>query len=81
MRKAVSQHVNHYDNTMNEWQCVLFLKRELSRLLLVNKVFMQLIIYMKKFLHSDWLRAEQFSFKTVQKRANSVQKEETKQAF
>jgi len=40
-----------------------------------------LIIYMKKFLHSDWLRAVQFFFKTVQKRVNSVQKEETNQAF
>ena len=39
-----------------------------------------LIIYMKKFLHSDWLRAVQFFFK-VQKRVNSVQKEETNQAF
>jgi len=36
---------------------------------------------MKKFLHSDWLRVVQFFFKTVQKRANSVQKEETNQAF
>ena len=36
---------------------------------------------MKKFLHSDWLRAAQFFFKTVQKRVNSVQKEETNQAF
>ena len=35
---------------------------------------------MKKFLHSDWLRAVQFFFK-VQKRVNSVQKEETNQAF
>ena len=33
-----------------------------------------LLIYMKKFLHSDWLRA-------VQKRVNSVQKEVTNQAF
>ena len=40
-----------------------------------------LIIYMKKFLHSDWLRAVHFFFKTVQKRVNSVQKEETNQAF
>ena len=36
---------------------------------------------MKKFLHSDWLRAVQFFFSTVQKRVNSVQKEETNQAF
>ena len=35
---------------------------------------------MKKFLHFDWLRAVQF-FKTVQKRVNLVQKEETNQAF
>ena len=43
--------------------------------------FLNLIIYMKKFLHSDWLRAVQFFSKTVQKRGNSVQKEETNQAF
>ena len=36
---------------------------------------------MKKFLHSDWLRAVQFFSKTVQKRVNSEQKEETNQAF
>ena len=37
---------------------------------------------MKKFLHSDWLRAVQFLFlKTVQKRVNSVQKGEANQAF
>ena len=40
-----------------------------------------LIIYMKKFLHFDWLRAVQFFSKTVQKRGNSVEKEETNQAF
>ena len=36
---------------------------------------------MKKFQHSDWLRAVQCFWKTVQKRVNSVQKEETNQAF
>ena len=36
---------------------------------------------MKKFLHSDWLRAVQFFFLTVQKRVNSVQKEEMDQAL
>ena len=36
---------------------------------------------MKKFLHSDWLRAVQFFSKTMQKRVNSVQKEETNQEF
>ena len=36
---------------------------------------------MKKFLHFDWLRAVQFFSATVQKRVNSVQKEETNQAF
>ena len=36
---------------------------------------------MKKFLQFDWLRAVQFFSKTVQKRVNSVQKEETNQAF
>ena len=40
-----------------------------------------LIIYMKKFLYFDWLRAVQFFSKTVQKRVNSVEKEETNQAF
>ena len=44
-------------------------------------VFHCLIIYMKKILHSDWLRAVQFFSKTVQKRGNLVQKEETNQAF
>ena len=38
-------------------------------------------IYMKKFLHFDWLRALQFLLKTVQKRVTAVQKEETNQAF
>ena len=38
-----------------------------------------LIIYMKRFLHSDWLRAVQFFLE--QKIVNSVQKEETNQAF
>ena len=36
---------------------------------------------MKKFLHFDWLRTVQFFSKAVQKRVNSVQKEETIQAF
>ena len=37
---------------------------------------------MKKSLHSDWLRGVQFFFlKTVQKRVNSVQKEEINQAL
>jgi len=35
----------------------------------------------KKILHFDWLRAVQLFSKTVQKRVNSVQKEETNQAF
>ena len=39
-----------------------------------------LIIYMKKLLDFDCLRAMQFFFK-VQKRVNSVQKEVTNQAF
>ena len=47
----------------------------------VTRVISDLIIYMRKFLHSDWLRTVQFFFKTVQKRVNSVQKEETNQAF
>ena len=32
-----------------------------------------LIIYMKKFLDSDWLRAVQFIVNTVQKKGNTVQ--------
>ena len=36
---------------------------------------------MKKFLHFDWLRAVQFFSKTVKKKVNSLQKEETNQAF
>ena len=43
--------------------------------------FYYLIIYMKKFLNFVWLRAVQFFSKTVQKRVNSVQKEETNQVF
>ena len=40
-----------------------------------------LIIYMKKLLDSDWLRAVQFFLNTVQKRGNSMQKKVIKQAF
>ena len=47
----------------------------------LNKIIQALIIYMKNFLHSYWLRAVQFFFKTVQRRVNSVQKEETNQEF
>ena len=48
----------------------------------IDNQISSIIIYMKNFLHSDWLRAVQFFFlKTVQKRLNSVQKEETNQAF
>ena len=36
---------------------------------------------MKKFLHSDWLRAVQLFLKPVQKRVNSVQKEVTDKVF
>ena len=46
-----------------------------------HHTILYLIIYMKKFLHFDWLRAVQFFSKTVQKRVYSVQKEETNQAF
>ena len=35
---------------------------------------MMIIIYMKKCLHSYWLREGQFSVNIVQKRGNSVQK-------
>ena len=49
--------------------------------MLITRMITDLIIYMKKFLHSDWLRAVQFFSKTVQKRVNSVQKGETNQAF
>ena len=47
---------------------------------LTKAVIKLLIIYMKKILHSDWLRAVHF-FLTEQKRVNSVQKEKTNQAF
>ena len=47
----------------------------------IMRMISGLIIYMKKFLHFDWLRAVQFFSKTVQKRVNSVQKKETNQAF
>ena len=46
-----------------------------------KQTFSVIIINMKKFLPFDWLRAVQFFSKTVQKRVNSVQKEETNQAF
>ena len=45
------------------------------------KLFFSLIIYMKKFLQFDSLGAVQFFSKTVQKRVNWVQKEETNLAF
>ena len=48
---------------------------------LINLSISLLIIYIKKFLHFDWLRAVQFFSKTVQKRVHSVQKDETNQAF
>ena len=48
----------------------------------ITRMISDLIIYMKKFPHSDWLRAvHAVFFKTVQKIVNSVQKEETNQAF
>ena len=47
----------------------------------IVKIVFTLIIYMKKFLHSDWLRAVKFFLKTLQKRVNSMQKEVTNQAF
>ena len=59
-------------------------KSNLSALNIVLEKFNDqsfLIIHMKKFLHFDWLRAVQFFSKTVKKRVNSVQKEETNQAF
>ena len=40
-----------------------------------------LIIYMKKFLHFDWLRTVQFFFENSPEKVNSVQNEETNQAF
>ena len=36
-------------------------------------LFSLLIIYMKKFLDSDWLREMQFLGNTMQKKGNSVQ--------
>ena len=41
----------------------------------------KLIISMKKFFHSEWLREMQFSVNTMQNRGKSVQKEVTNQAF
>ena len=55
--------------------------RILAKWDLARSCLKSLIIYMKKFLHFDWLSAVQFFSKTVQKRGNSVQKEETNQAF
>ena len=40
-----------------------------------------IIIYMKKLLDSDWLRAVQFFLNTVQKRGHWMQKKVIKQAF
>ncbi len=37
-------------------------------------IFSKLIIYMKKFLHSDWLRAVQFLVNTVPKKEIQCQK-------
>ena len=59
-------------------------KRNLFPIIFIIFLYIELIlliIYMKKFLHFDWWRAVQFFSKTVQKRGNSVQKEETNQAF
>ena len=47
----------------------------------ITRVISDLIIYMKKFLHSDWLRGMQFSVNTMQNICNSVLKEVTNQAF
>ena len=41
---------------------------------LYNTVFLSLIIYMKKLLDSDWLRAVQFSCNTSAKSVTPVQK-------
>ena len=40
----------------------------------ITRMISDLIIYMKKLLDSDWLRAVQFFLNTVQKRGNSMQK-------
>ena len=48
---------------------------------LLNTVFINLIIYMKKFLHYDWLREMQFLGNTVQKKVNLVQKRVTDVTF
>ena len=47
----------------------------------ITRMISDLIIYMKKLLDSDWLRAVQFFLTTVQKRGNSMQKKVIKQAF
>ena len=47
----------------------------------ITRMISDLIIYMKKLLDSDWLRAVQFFLNTVRKRVNSMQKKVIKQAF
>ena len=47
----------------------------------LNTWFYLLIIYMKKFLHCDWLREMQFLGNTVQKKGNLVQKRVTNVTF
>ena len=47
----------------------------------ITRMISDLMIYMKKLLDSDWLRAVQFFLNTVQKRGNSMQKKVIKQAF
>ena len=40
----------------------------------ITRMISDLIIYMKKLLDSDWLKAVQFFLNTVQKRGNWMQK-------
>ncbi len=46
-----------------------------------SAVISYIIIYMKKYLHSDWLRAVQFLANTVPKKRNSVPKKEIQCKF
>ena len=46
-----------------------------------NHAITMLIIYMKKFIHCDWLREMQFSGNTVQKKGNLLQKRVTNVTF
>ena len=62
------------NNVSVSWWCQNNCLKKVEKMFLNFDSFKVKIIYTKKFLHSDWLRA-------VHKRVNSVQKEERNQAF